>query len=118
MLQGDPKRLGQVLSNLIGNAIKFTPDGGAISTTIDAQASHVEVSILDTGKGVPPAQHGALFERFMRADHKVAGTGLGLAIVREIVEAHGGTAGVENLPERGARFWFRIPRRATAVSNS
>ena len=107
---GDKKRLLQVLSNLIGNAIKFTPAGGAISASIEGSERYVEVAITDNGSGIAPAQQTRLFQRYERAEHSVGGTGLGLMIVREIVEAHGGVVGVESAQGQGSRFWFRIPR--------
>ncbi len=110
---GDPRRLGQVLSNLLGNAIKFTPAGGRITVRAELLAEDVEVSVEDTGRGIAPEVLPTLFQRYARAldtQHEVSGTGLGLMIVREIVEAHGGTVGVESHPGEGSRFWFRLPR--------
>ncbi len=112
---GDPRRLGQVLSNLIGNAIKFTPPGGSIAARVEVKPRCVEVSLEDTGRGVAPEVAATLFQRYQRAEHSVGGTGLGLMIVREIVEAHGGVAGVESCPGRGSRFWFRLPRSRGAA---
>lgn len=108
---GDRQRLYQVLSNLISNAIKFTPPEGEICATLEADKSCVRVTIADTGCGIPKQVLPKLFQRYQRAEqHRVAGTGLGLLIVREIVEAHHGTVGVESEPERGTRFWFQLPR--------
>lgn len=110
---GDVRRLAQVFANLIGNAVKFTPKGGSIGATIEQSARHVEVSILDTGKGIDASALPRLFERYTRAEHSVGGTGLGLLIVREIVEAHGGIVGVDSEPGKGSRFWVRLPRRTS-----
>ncbi|MGK4002398.1 ATP-binding protein [Sorangium sp. So ce1036] len=107
---GDRKRLAQVLSNLIGNAIKFTPPRGAITARVDVKSRFIEVSLEDTGSGIAPELVPMLFQRYQRAEHKVGGSGLGLMIVREIVEAHGGVVGVESHLGRGSRFWFRLPR--------
>jgi two-component system phosphate regulon sensor histidine kinase PhoR len=110
---GDRGRLIQVLSNLVGNAIKFTPHGGTISTTITVGDDHVEVAVADTGQGIPREAQGNLFQRYTRVpegERASAGSGLGLMIVREIVEAHGGQVGVESGLGEGSRFWFRIPR--------
>ncbi|KYF47696.1 hypothetical protein BE08_36050 [Sorangium cellulosum] len=112
---GDRRRLAQVLSNLIGNAIKFTPPGGAIAARVEVARHHVEVSLEDTGIGVAPEVAATLFQRYQRAEHSVGGTGLGLMIVREIVEAHGGEVGVESQRGRGSRFWFRLPRSRRAA---
>ncbi|MGK3959287.1 ATP-binding protein [Sorangium sp. So ce118] len=112
---GDRRRLAQVLSNLIGNAIKFTPPGGAIAARVEVKPRHVEVALEDTGTGVAPEIAATLFQRYQRAEHSVGGTGLGLLIVREIVEAHGGVVGVESHAGRGSRFWFRLPRGRRAA---
>jgi signal transduction histidine kinase len=110
IVSGDPKRLTQALGNLIGNAIKFTPEGGRISARIEARARAIEISICDTGPGIAPPALATLFDRYTRAEHAVGGTGLGLMIVKEIVEAHGGAVGVDSSPGEGSRFWIRLPR--------
>ncbi len=111
---GDRRRLTQVLNNLIGNAIKFTPEGGTIRTTIDRVSGGVRVSVRDTGRGIPLEAREKLFERYTRASNvgQTAGTGLGLMIVREIVEAHGGVVGVDSVPGEGSNFWFTLPTGA------
>jgi two-component system phosphate regulon sensor histidine kinase PhoR len=101
-----------VITNLLGNAIKFTPPLGQIQVELRSEPRYVEVSVRDTGTGVDPALQGKLFQRYARAEHSAGGTGLGLLIVREIVEAHGGVVGVESSPGKGSRFWFRLPRVA------
>ena len=108
---GDRNRLGQVLSNLMGNAIKYTPPGGKIVVTSTENAGVVETSISDTGPGIPDEAVASLFERFTRvaATARTRGTGLGLMIVREIVEAHGGEVGVTTEIGKGSTFWFRLP---------
>ncbi|HEY6880205.1 MAG TPA: ATP-binding protein [Polyangiales bacterium] len=109
---GDASRLTQVLSNLLANAIKFTPAGGKIHVEFRVEDRYVEVSVRDSGIGIDPVLQGKLFQRYARAEHSQGGTGLGLLIVREIVEAHGGTVGVQSVPGEGSRFWFRVPRVA------
>jgi signal transduction histidine kinase len=109
---GDGKRLSQVFANLLGNAIKFTPPHGVITTSIGAREGWVEVSVEDTGQGVPPHALPTLFDRYTRAGgdgSEVAGSGLGLMIVREIVEAHGGSVGVDSTLGAGSRFWVKLP---------
>jgi two-component system phosphate regulon sensor histidine kinase PhoR len=110
---GDFRRLQQVLTNLLSNAIKFTAERGTISTRIDHRERELEVSVADTGRGIPAPQLATLFDRYTRGgdnQHEVPGTGLGLMIVREIVEAHGGAVGVESTLGVGSRFWFRLPQ--------
>lgn len=108
---GDARRLQQVLTNLISNAVKFTGDRGTITTRVARRDQDVEVSVTDTGRGIEPQSLPTLFERYTRArgNDKVQGTGLGLMIVREIIEAHGGKVGVESTVGVGSRFWFRMP---------
>jgi signal transduction histidine kinase len=112
-VMGDARRLQQVLANLIGNAVKFTPPRGTITTSVSAVGDEVIVSITDTGRGIAPEALPTIFNRYTRApdrqQHPVPGTGLGLMITREIIEAHGGRVGVESTPAQGSRFWFRVP---------
>jgi two-component system phosphate regulon sensor histidine kinase PhoR len=116
---GDPRRLSQVFANLIGNAIKFTLPRGTITTSISCEPGWVEISVEDTGPGVPPQALPTLFDRYTRAagQETVAGSGLGLMIVREVVEAHGGNVGVESTVGVGSRFWVRLPSAAGAPSS-
>jgi two-component system, OmpR family, sensor histidine kinase BaeS len=104
----DPLQLGRVLANLVGNAIRHTPPGGRV--VISARPG-VEVSVADTGSGLPPGAGERVFERFWRGDESRAagGTGLGLAIARAIVELHGGTIRVADAPGGGACFTFTLP---------
>ncbi len=107
---GDAGRLSQVFSNLISNAIKFTPPNGTIAASLATAPGYIEVSIKDSGCGIEPALLPTLFQRYRRAEQHVGGTGLGLLIVREIVEAHGGTVGAESELGHGSRFWVRLSR--------
>ena len=111
-VQGDRRRLQQVLTNLIANGIKFTPAGGTIVVRAVMIGYWCEVQIEDDGPGIEPEVLPMLFQRYARAPKRAGnaeGTGLGLLIVREIVEAHGGTVGVESTLGVGSRFWFRVP---------
>jgi len=109
---GDIDRLEQVFSNLLDNALKHTPEGGSVSILArKASADLVEITVADTGPGIPPEQLPYVFERFYRADALTGktGTGLGLAIAREIVRAHGGDIEARSAPGAGAQFIVRLP---------
>jgi signal transduction histidine kinase len=117
---GDGKRLSQVFANLLGNAIKFTPPDGVITTTVNVEPGWLEVAVEDTGQGVPPQALPTLFDRYTRAGGAgpdVGGSGLGLMIVREIVIAHGGTVGVDSTLGVGSRFWVRLPSAAPCADD-
>ncbi len=106
----DPERIAQVFSNLIGNAIKFTPKGGHIFLRAERMGDKVRMSVADTGPGIPPEQLSEIFGRFWQArksDRR--GIGLGLSIARGIVEAHGERIGVESRVGEGTEFWFTVP---------
>jgi PAS domain S-box-containing protein len=114
-LSADRARLVQLLDNLLSNAIKFTPEGGRVDVTVSAQNGHAVLEVADTGVGIPPAEHGRLFERFFRAStataRAVPGTGLGLAIAKAIVDAHDGSIAVESDGGGGATFRVELPVR-------
>ena len=111
----DPARLEQVLDNLVSNAVKYTPDGGRIEVSLEADDLQAVFRVRDDGKGIPPEQQPLLFARYQRvhgeATRGIQGTGLGLLIVKEIAEAHGGTVHVESegVPGRGTVFTVTIP---------
>jgi two-component system phosphate regulon sensor histidine kinase PhoR len=110
---GDRRRLQQVVTNLIANAIKFTPAGGNIMVSARLKDRRCEVVVEDDGAGIDPGVLPTLFQRYSRGPTSKStkdadGTGLGLLIVREIIEAHGGDVGVESAPGQGSRFWFRL----------
>ncbi len=125
-VKGDAGRLRQVLTNLVGNALKFTDVG---SVTVEARvvdetatAVTIHVTVCDTGIGIPPEQHAAMFERFIQADgsttSRYGGTGLGLTISRQLVALMGGEIGMESEPGKGSTFWFDVTfeRGVTAAS--
>ncbi|WP_052568771.1 ATP-binding protein [Ktedonobacter racemifer] len=110
----DQQRIEQVLTNIIGNAIKYSPLGGVIQIDVDAQQQNtVLVSVKDTGIGIPEQQQGQIFGRFMRADNAlnegIAGTGLGLYLCRELVERHGGHTWFESMEGEGSTFYLSFP---------
>ncbi len=109
----DAERIGQVLRNLLNNAIAHTPDGGTISVNAKVQGGEVLVAVRDTGEGIAPEHLPHVFDRFYRADksraRQTGGAGLGLAIVRQLVVAHNGTVGVESAVGQGSTFTFTLP---------
>jgi PAS domain S-box-containing protein len=115
-IQGDPARLEQVLNNLIGNAIKYSPDGGSVTVTLRPEGEEVFLAVKDQGIGIPPQDRPHLFERFRRAsntkDYRVGGFGLGLYICSEIVRAHGGRLWLaeSETDGSGSTFCLTLPR--------
>jgi len=107
----DRSRLLQVFSNLLGNAIKFTPAGGEVSVSVQRVEEGVRFSVKDTGPGIPPENLPRLFDRYWQAPATAKlGSGLGLFIAKGIVEAHGGTLCVKSQPGDGSVFTFTVPR--------
>ena len=109
----DSERIGQLLDNLISNAIKFTPDGGRVDVSVDSSEDLAVIEVRDTGFGIGPKDQEQLFERFFRTqsatEKAIAGTGLGLSIVKAIVDAHGGTISVESSEGVGTTFRVELP---------
>jgi PAS domain S-box-containing protein len=112
----DADRMLQLLANLLGNALKFTPEGGRVGIHVASDGDTVRLSVTDTGPGVPPEDVPFIFERYWQArrSSKVKGTGLGLAIVKGIADAHEGRAWVERLDEGGSRFSVSLPALESA----
>jgi signal transduction histidine kinase len=116
---GDRARLIQILTKLVSNAIRYTPDGGTIRITAskyeapETPISRLLVAVSDTGIGMSPQEMARLEEKFFRADHDLVrslpGTGLGVSIARQLVELHGGELAVESEVNRGSTFRFTIP---------
>ena len=115
MTVADPDRLGQILRNLIANALRHTPSGGSINLSAQVAERFVRISVADTGEGIAAEDLPNIFERFYRGDKSrtrtSGGTGLGLAIAKAWVEAMGGNIGVESELGRGSHFWFTLPQK-------
>jgi two-component system phosphate regulon sensor histidine kinase PhoR len=117
LANADPDRVGQVIFNLVDNAIKYGRPGGSICIAAEPLPDALQISVEDDGPGIPPDARDRIFERFYRVDRARSrdqgGTGLGLAIVKHIVQAHGGKVWVESTMDEGARFYFTLPHPAS-----
>jgi signal transduction histidine kinase len=125
VLRFDHELTNRMLGNLIGNAVKFTPEGARVTVRSEVSSEprarvpfpspYVLVSVQDTGEGIPPEFHDKIFEKFGQVESRKAGlkmsTGLGLALCRYVVEAHGGTIWVESTPGKGSTFYVALPCR-------
>jgi len=119
-VSADRHRVLQVLENLIGNALRFTPRGGRVRLSAAQEDAQVRVEVVDTGPGIPASDLPHVFDRYWqsRRTDRRGGAGLGLTIARGIVAAHGGRIGVESPPGEGARFWFTLPAHVGRVRPS
>ncbi|HVW05821.1 MAG TPA: HAMP domain-containing sensor histidine kinase [Vicinamibacterales bacterium] len=107
----DPVRIREVLTNLVANALRYTPRAGQIRIAIDSSSAAVDVRVSDTGSGIAPADLPHVFDRFYKGTGS-SGSGLGLTIARRLVEAHGGSIRAESVPGQGTTIAFRLPRDA------
>ena len=116
MIHADERKFKQIMLNLLSNAVKFTPEAGSITVAAKTNGKMVEVSVADSGAGIAPEDHGAVFEEFRQvggdAARKAEGTGLGLPLAKRFVELHGGQIGLESAPGKGSTFTFTIPLRS------
>ncbi|HET8986333.1 MAG TPA: HAMP domain-containing sensor histidine kinase [Trueperaceae bacterium] len=116
----DEERVGQVLSNLVANALRHTPQNGSVTlTAAPTDDGMVRFEVIDTGDGIPPELHGLVFNRFYRGDRARAqvdgsGSGIGLTLAKQLVERQGGEIGVHSRGREGSRLWFTLPTRPTA----
>ncbi len=122
MVNIDKGRINQVVDNLIGNAIKFSPDGGVITVSLLEQDNIVCVSVTDQGIGMAADKHQRIFERFYQIDgssrRRFGGTGIGLAIVKRIIDAHHGKIWVESELSKGSSFLFTLPKAQVAQADA
>lgn len=113
---GDERKIKQILLNLVGNAVKFTPEGGSVAIRVFEEGESVRFEVADTGIGIPADECERVFSEFYRLERDdradTKGTGLGLALVRRLVALHGGAIGVVSDEGQGATFWFTIPQGA------
>lgn len=121
-VRADRDAVCQILSNLVDNAVKYTPKGGKVTVAASAENGRVAISVKDSGIGIPAGDLPRIFERFYRVDkgrsRESGGTGLGLSIVRHLVEAHGGKIIVESSPGTGSTFTFTLPGATDANTGS
>jgi signal transduction histidine kinase len=117
----DERKLKQILVNLLTNAVKFTPAGGRVDVDARREGGAVVIAVADTGIGIAPEDHEAVFEEFRQVGrnytNKQEGTGLGLALTRKFVELHGGRIWLDSAPGRGSKFTFTLPSRAQPGSD-
>jgi signal transduction histidine kinase len=118
VVDGDAVRLRQIVSNLLSNALKFTPAGGRVTVSVVGRDHTAVLEVSDTGPGIPPDEIGRVFDRFYRGPSvRAGGSGIGLAVVRDLVRAHGGEVSVESEPGRGSRFLVVLPRASGSVES-
>jgi hypothetical protein len=114
VIEGDPSLLGQVVENLVANAIKFSPEGGRVELRASSTETQVVLAVTDRGIGIPPSEQSQVFDRFFRSSNATAqavqGSGLGLAIAKVIVEAHGGAISLESADGEGTCVRVTLPR--------
>ncbi len=116
----DIRKLKQIVYNLLGNAVKFTPDGGAIVVAATGVDGMLEIAVSDTGIGIAQADQARLFQPFSQIDSALSrrhqGSGLGLIMVKRLAELHGGSVGFASEPGKGSRFWARVPWRTAELN--
>jgi signal transduction histidine kinase len=111
--EADERKVKQILVNLLSNAVKFTPDGGRVDVSAKLDTDKVEIAVKDTGIGIAPEDHAAVFEEFKQVGRdytrKAEGTGLGLALTKRFVELHGGAIRLQSTPGKGSTFTITLP---------
>lgn len=109
MIIADRDKIEHVYFNLMSNALKYTPEGGSITTTVEHAAQHFTITVSDTGKGIDPKELPHLFERFYQAQGSIGGTGIGLSLVKAYVDLHHGTIDAQSEPGKGTSFVVTLP---------
>jgi signal transduction histidine kinase len=109
LASGEDRAVIQILVNLMGNAVRHSPEGGTVRLAFGKTAGTASVTVSDDGPGIDPTDQQRIFERFERADQKSGGTGLGLAISRRLARSMGGDVSLESAPGEGARFTLTLP---------
>lgn len=121
-VEADPKNIQEVFNNLISNAINYSPEGGKVTVTARGTDDCVEITVNDTGVGIPPEELPKIFDKFYRIKHpktrKVTGSGLGLSIVKRVVESYRGTIDVKSVPEQGTTFRILLPNSSDASART
>lgn len=119
VIKGDRDKIVLALHNLLGNAVKYTPEGGSVEVRVSTDNDRLNVEVADTGIGINPDETELIFEKFYRAKDKrvnqITGTGLGLALAREVVRLHGGDITVQSQPDKGSTFTMTLPMLAEAA---
>jgi signal transduction histidine kinase len=121
LISGDPNRLAELVFNLLENAVKYTPAGGALTVMLENTPGQAVLKVVDTGAGIAADEIGKIFERFYRGQHtraQVKGAGLGLAICKSIAEAHGGAIRVTSVVGKGSTFEVTLPRAAPKLARA
>src|SRR5262249_36902042 len=120
VIQGDRDKIVLALHNLIGNALKYTPTGGAVSVTVDEAGGRLSVAVADNGIGIREEECELIFEKFYRAKDKrlasITGSGLGLALARQVARMHGGDVTVRSQIDKGSTFTLTLPAAAPAAA--
>jgi two-component system sensor histidine kinase SenX3 len=113
-VEADTQALGMAVSNLLSNALQYSPEGEEVRVAVSVDDDEVRIDVVDRGPGIPPEEQERVFERFYRVDkarsRKLGGTGLGLSIVRHVMAAHGGRVELESEPGRGSHFSLFLRR--------
>jgi signal transduction histidine kinase len=119
VIRGDRDKIVLAIHNLVGNAIKYTPNGGTVTVRVVEAKGGIRVEVADTGIGINPEEQALIFDRFYRAkDQRIAsitGSGLGLTLAREVVRLHGGDISVRSKLNQGSTFTIELPARAEAA---